>query len=110
MPRRQPTQRQLAIIRGWACGHTDKEIAPRLLITPGTVRFHARQILRAFGARSRAEVVALACINGLVRQDDLRGRECDPSRLPMSPSDQALDIQNVRLPPKRNLRKSRPAT
>jgi DNA-binding NarL/FixJ family response regulator len=41
-------------------GLRNREIAERLYITVRTVKFHVSNILRKFGASSRAEVIVIA--------------------------------------------------
>jgi DNA-binding CsgD family transcriptional regulator len=47
-------------------GMTSAEVASRLYLSPETVRTHARNILAALGARSRAHAVALALRDGMI--------------------------------------------
>jgi len=54
------TQRQLEILRLIAQGHTNAEIAERLFVTEGTVKWHVKQILAKTNSSNRAEAVARA--------------------------------------------------
>jgi DNA-binding CsgD family transcriptional regulator len=60
------TQRELEILHLMADGLTDKEIAARLEIAPGTVSNHVAFILAKLGAPRRANAVALAFRLGLM--------------------------------------------
>jgi len=58
-PQREPlTPRQLEILRLIAAGQTTAEIASRLYLSPETVRWHVKAILRKLNARTRAEAAA----------------------------------------------------
>ena len=52
------TPRETEILRLMAAGATGPEIAQRLVVSPGTVKTHAKHILRKLGASNRAEAVA----------------------------------------------------
>lgn len=52
------SQRQLEILRLIADGCTNAEIAARLFVTEGTVKWHVRRILGALGVANRAQAVA----------------------------------------------------
>jgi DNA-binding NarL/FixJ family response regulator len=59
-PRREPlTPRQLEILRLIARGSTTGEIAQALYLSPETVRWHVKAILRRLKARTRAEAAAV---------------------------------------------------
>jgi len=59
LPQREPlTPRQLEILRLIAAGQTTAEIASRLYLSPETVRWHVKAILRKLNARTRAEAAA----------------------------------------------------
>lgn len=53
-----PAERRVADLM--ARGHTNRQIAPQLFISPHTVDTHVRHILRKLGLRSRVEVAAEA--------------------------------------------------
>lgn len=53
-----PAERRVADLM--AKGHTNRQIAPQLFISPHTVDTHVRHILRKLGLRSRVEVAAEA--------------------------------------------------
>jgi DNA-binding NarL/FixJ family response regulator len=59
-PRRERlTPRQLEVLQMIAAGSTTGEIAQSLYLSPETVRWHVKAILRKLGARTRAEAVAV---------------------------------------------------
>ena len=60
------SQRQLEVVLGVAQGLTDREIARDLSVSPHTVRDYLTVAMQATGARSRAQLVALAYTSGLV--------------------------------------------
>jgi DNA-binding NarL/FixJ family response regulator len=57
--RRRLTARQLEILQLIAAGATTREIAERLVLSPETVRWHVKAILRKLGARTRAEAASV---------------------------------------------------
>jgi PAS domain S-box-containing protein len=67
-PEQQPhlTPRQIQILRVLAHGHSTRQIADELHLTVATVRNHVRRLLRALGAHSRLEAVAIARRDGLL--------------------------------------------
>lgn len=56
--RERLTPRQLEILQHIAAGETTGEIADRLFLSPETVRWHVKAILRKLNARTRAEAAA----------------------------------------------------
>ena len=56
--RERLTPRQLEILQHIAAGETTGEIADRLYLSPETVRWHVKAILRKLKARTRAEAAA----------------------------------------------------
>jgi PAS domain S-box-containing protein len=60
------TKRELAVLQSVAGGHTDKEVARRLDISPLTVRKHVASIRKKMGAQSRTEASVRALKDGLV--------------------------------------------
>jgi DNA-binding NarL/FixJ family response regulator len=56
--RERLTPRQLEILQLIAAGETTGEIADRLFLSPETVRWHVKAILRKLKARTRAEAAA----------------------------------------------------
>ncbi len=63
---RQPTPRQLEILRLMAAGRTNREIADELAISPRTVERHITQIFYLLGADRRSAAVAIAAALGLL--------------------------------------------
>lgn len=61
------TPRQAQVLRLLATGASTEQIAAALHLSRETVRNHVRHVLRALGARSRLEAVAIAHREGLVR-------------------------------------------
>ncbi len=57
--RERLTPRQLEILQHIAAGETTGEIADRLFLSPETVRWHVKAILRKLKARTRAEAAAV---------------------------------------------------
>ena len=56
--REKLTPRQLEILRLIASGYTTGQIAAELYLSPETVRWHVKAILRKLNARTRAEAAA----------------------------------------------------
>jgi DNA-binding NarL/FixJ family response regulator len=54
------TPRQAEVLHHLQHGHSTHQIAQQLQLSPETVRNHVRAVLRALGAKSRLEAVALA--------------------------------------------------
>jgi DNA-binding NarL/FixJ family response regulator len=60
------TRRELEVMRLVAAGHTNREIAQTLYLSPRTVDMHVRNILGKLGCRSRVEATTKAHSLGLV--------------------------------------------
>jgi DNA-binding NarL/FixJ family response regulator len=60
------TPRQREILQLLAEGHSAKEIAGKLAISPRTVEFHKYQIMESHGLHSNAELIHFAIKNGIV--------------------------------------------
>lgn len=54
------TERQIAVLRLVAKGHSNKEIAKELALSPATVKAHIATILGVIGATNRTEAVMIA--------------------------------------------------
>jgi len=59
--------RELEVLREIAAGHSNKEIARRLAVSPNTVKTHAARLFEKLGARRRVDAVNKARELGLVR-------------------------------------------
>jgi DNA-binding CsgD family transcriptional regulator len=64
------TARQLEILQLMVHGFSDKDMARKLVISPGTVKSHMKAILTRLGAARRTEAAAIAQRRGLVRVDN----------------------------------------
>jgi DNA-binding NarL/FixJ family response regulator len=62
------TPRELEVLRLLGEGNDQNEIAHELSISPKTVATHIQRLLTKFGARSRAQLVALAYRAGVFQQ------------------------------------------
>lgn len=60
------TPRELDILRGMVEGLSNAEIADRLVLSAGTVKWYVKQLYSKLGAHSREEAVAQAVVLGLV--------------------------------------------
>jgi DNA-binding CsgD family transcriptional regulator len=58
--------RELEVLRELAAGHSSKEIARRLAVSPNTVKTHVSRLLEKLGARRRTEAVQRARELGLL--------------------------------------------
>ena len=63
------TQREHDILALLAEGRSNREIGDRMHLSPSTVKDRVSKLMRAFQARSRAEVVARAATRGLIGRD-----------------------------------------
>jgi DNA-binding CsgD family transcriptional regulator len=59
--------RELAVLRHLAAGHSNKEIAAALNVSPNTVKTHVARLLEKLDARRRTEAIARARELGLLR-------------------------------------------
>src|SRR5258708_10850084 len=64
------TPRELDILRGMVAGLTNAEIAERLVLSTGTVKWYVKQLYSKLGVHSRDEAVAQALALGLVFAGD----------------------------------------
>ena len=60
------TRREVEVVRLVAMGHTNREIARELFLSPRTVEMHVGSILLKLGCRSRAEATRRASELGLL--------------------------------------------
>lgn len=64
----------LALLRLAANGHSIREMAELLFLSPHTVNDYWREIYRRLGAKNRENAVAIALVRGLVRPDEVELR------------------------------------
>ena len=77
------TRREREIVRLIALGETTPQICAALFIAPDTVRSHVRNAMAKTGARTRAQLIAIALTEGLLDDDDGPGAEgVQPSDAP----------------------------
>jgi DNA-binding NarL/FixJ family response regulator len=60
------TRREIEVLNYVASGLTTHDIAPKMSITPRTVRFHVDSACTKMGALNREEAIALAVKGGLI--------------------------------------------
>jgi DNA-binding CsgD family transcriptional regulator len=60
------SERELAVLAEIAAGHSNKEIAARLHVSPNTVKTHVARLLAKLGARRRTDALRRARELGLV--------------------------------------------
>lgn len=60
------SEREIEVLELVSEGATTKEIAPKLFISPNTVKVHLRNINRKLGAQSRTEAVRIAVERGII--------------------------------------------
>jgi DNA-binding NarL/FixJ family response regulator len=59
--------RELAVLEALAAGHSNKEIARRLELSPNTVKTHVAQLFQKLGARRRTQAIHRARELNIVR-------------------------------------------
>jgi DNA-binding NarL/FixJ family response regulator len=64
------TPRELEILRLVAQGHTNRQIAERLIVAVGTIKVHVEHILGKLGASDRTQAAVRAVELGIVHGDD----------------------------------------
>ena len=64
------TPRELEILRLVARGHTNRQIAERLIVAVGTIKVHVEHILGKLGAADRTQAAVRAVELGIVRGDE----------------------------------------
>lgn len=75
------TDRELDVLSLLALGHTNSEIAARLLISESTVHSHVLNILRKMNARNRTEAVAMVYRQGILHDARAVRAASGPARL-----------------------------
>ncbi|MFD7995584.1 response regulator transcription factor [Streptomyces mexicanus] len=75
----------LQLLRLSANGHSSREIAELLFLSPHTVNDYWREIYRRLGAKNRENAVAMALVRGLIRPDEVELRA--PRQTYESPKD-----------------------
>jgi two-component system, NarL family, response regulator len=63
----QLTEKEKAILHYVAAGQSNKEIARKIDISEGTVKFHTNAIYSKLGVTSRTEAIAVAAKRGLIK-------------------------------------------
>jgi DNA-binding NarL/FixJ family response regulator len=58
--------REIQVVSELAMGHRVREIAEKLVIAPTTAQTHVRNAMTKLGARSQAQLVAIALADGLL--------------------------------------------
>lgn len=61
------SDRELAVLHELANGHSNKEIAQRLGVSPNTIKTHVARLFEKLGARRRTDAIARARELGLIR-------------------------------------------
>lgn len=68
LDRLSPRERE--VLQLLAEGHTGREIADKLVISPKTVEGHKTRIMEKLGARNRSDLIRFALTSGLVSADE----------------------------------------
>ena len=64
------TPRELEILQLVARGHTNRQIAERLIVAVGTIKVHVEHILGKLGAADRTQAAVRAVELGIVRGEE----------------------------------------
>ncbi len=59
-PRIELTARELEVLNMLSLGFSSKEVAAKLFISPNTVEYHRKQLLRKTNSRNAAELIGNA--------------------------------------------------
>jgi len=62
------SRRELEVLKLLSAGHSVNEVASQLFIAPGTAKAHIHTILKKTGAKSQAEVIAMAQYSGFLNR------------------------------------------
>jgi DNA-binding NarL/FixJ family response regulator len=65
------TERELEVLQLIARGHSNDDIAARLVVSAATVKTHVNRVIAKLGGPSRAQLVVLAYETGLVRPGEV---------------------------------------
>ena len=60
------TERELEVLKLLAAGLANRQIAARIVVTPGTVKVHVHNLMEKLGVRSRTQAAARARELGLI--------------------------------------------
>ncbi len=88
------TDRQREIIRLVAEGHSNAEIAERLVVTVNTVRIHLKHIYNVLGVSSRTMLAAKAARGEIPGMAEGEPQERHPDPDKMLPEDRRTSDQN----------------
>ncbi|MGK4579649.1 response regulator transcription factor [Kitasatospora sp. HPMI-4] len=80
------TKRELDVLRGWAGGRSNQELADELHVKVESMRGYAPSILNKFGVSSQEQACGLGVLTGLVRPSDI-----DPALPASLPGNRAPD-------------------
>ncbi|OEV07853.1 response regulator transcription factor, partial [Streptomyces nanshensis] len=64
------TARELQILQGMSCGHSNAEIGRKLYLAENTIKSHARSLFKKLAARDRAHAVGIGYRSGLLERAD----------------------------------------
>lgn len=94
VPERQLTRRQHQIVCAIAYGRDNGQIARELHLSTDTVKTHIRYLFRKLGANSRAQLVHLAHVHGLLGHRPAAtgaGEQASPSAGPTTQPQRRID-------------------
>jgi DNA-binding NarL/FixJ family response regulator len=74
------TRREREVVTFIALGYDTREIAATLFVSPETVKSHVRKAMSKLGARTRAQLVAVALAGGQIAPVPHLGEEHVPGR------------------------------
>jgi DNA-binding NarL/FixJ family response regulator len=72
------TPRELEILQLVSQGHTNREIATRLIVAVGTIKVHVEHILGKLGAADRTQAAVRGVELGMIRAEESSGRPPSP--------------------------------
>ena len=65
------TARELEVLNLLSMGLSSKEISQRLFISPNTVEYHRKQLLRKANANNVAQLIGIAFRNKILKADGI---------------------------------------